>query len=108
MKTGSVTISQTVIEAAGQSFASGVVVAGFFDLPPGIPGCAISTVDGCTVSDCSAAADAGTPPDGGRVSAGSITVGGLVDGGITLTEGATGYQATISHQVFVPGATLTV
>lgn len=105
---GSVTLSQSTVEVAGQSFRSGMVLANFFEIPSQFAGCTTSTVGACRISNCAAAADAGTPPDGGMVSAGDLTITGLADGGVTLMPGAMGYQKVISGPLFVPGAPIGV
>jgi len=103
-----VTLSQSAITAAGQTFSSGLLLANFFEIPAQFPGCTNTIVGGCTISDCSAAADAGTPPDGGQVSAGTLTFTGLADGGVTLTATGSGYLQQIQGQLFVAGSALQV
>ncbi|MDP1916922.1 MAG: hypothetical protein Q8L14_11775 [Myxococcales bacterium] len=108
LRIGSVAISQSTLEVAGQSFRSGFVLANFFEIPAGIPDCTRTTVGSCTISNCARAADAGMPPDGGRVGAGVVTLSGLADGGVTLMPMELGYQASISGAVFIPGGTIGV
>ncbi len=108
IRIGSVAISQSTLEVAGQSFRSGFVLANFFEIPSGFPDCTRSTIGSCTISNCALAADAGMPPDGGRVGAGVVSLSGLADGGVTLMPMELGYQATISGAVFIPGGTIGV
>lgn len=106
---GSVSIIQSSTEAAGQTFYSGIILASFFDIPAGFPDCVRTTVGACTVSDCTAAADAGTPPDGGQVGAGQVTISGLVDGGVVLSPNAQGsYSAFLQTRLFTPGTQVQV
>ncbi len=103
-------MSQSAITAAGQTFYSGLLLANFFEIPARYPGCVNTVVGGCTVSDCSAAADAGTPPDGGQVGAGTLTFTGLADAGaVVITQAANGsYLRQIQSQLFVAGSALQV
>ncbi len=84
------------------------MIGSFLEIPSGYVGCSTSTVGSCTISSCAAAADGGSPPDGGQVSAGALTLTGLADGGLTLMPGTGGYQQVIMGAVFVPGAQLGV
>lgn len=108
IRIGTVAISQSTLTVAGQPFSSGFVLANFFELPAGTTDCTRSTVGSCTISNCARAADAGMPPDGGRVGAGVVSLSGLADGGVTLMPMELGYQATISGAVFIPGGTIGV
>jgi hypothetical protein len=109
-----VSITRTTYEFGGQQVPTSAVVANFFEIPAAYPGCTTSTIGSCTISNCAAAADAGTPPDGGMVSAGALTITGLADGGLTLTPGGMtltlggGYAQTIQGDAFVAGAQLGV
>jgi len=106
---GTVSITQDAISAAGQTFYSGLLLASFFEIPAQYQGCTTTTIGACTVSDCAAAADGGTPPDGGQVGAGTLTFTGLVDGGVTLAPNAMGsYVTSIQAQLFTAGSTLQV
>lgn len=105
---GSVTLSQSSLEVAGQTVRSGMVLANFFEIPSQFTGCTTSTIGACRLSNCAAAADAGTPPDGGMVSAGDLTITGLADGGVTLMPGGMGYQKVISGPIFVAGGPIGV
>lgn len=103
-------MSQSVVTAAGQTFYSGLLLANFFEIPAQYPGCTNTTIGGCTISDCSAAADAGTPPDGGQVGAGTLTFTGLADGGVVVIAPAANgsYLRQIQSQLFVAGSVLQV
>jgi hypothetical protein len=102
-------MSQTTLEVAGQTFRSGGVSASFFDIPAGLSTCTEVVVGTCTVTDCSALIDAGVPPNGVQVSAGSLTFTGLADGGVTLSPGLGGtYSQTFTGAVFVEGMPLGV
>ncbi len=105
-------MSQSAFTAAGQTFYSGLLLANFFEIPARYPGCVNTVVGGCTVSDCSAAADAGTPPDGGQVGAGTLTFTGLADAGaVVITQAANGRylrQIVSPASLFVAGSALQV
>jgi hypothetical protein len=101
-----VTVSQSTLEIAGQTLRSGVVAANFSELPAGVPLCATTAMGDCTLTDCDAVADA--PPDGGVVGAGTLTITGLADGGLTLMGGPSGYFQSVTGPVFAAAAVLSV
>ncbi|MCA3014634.1 MAG: hypothetical protein INH41_19805 [Myxococcaceae bacterium] len=107
-RSGTVTVGQSTLEVAGQTFRSGGVFAGFVEAPAGTPLCTSTVMGACTLTTCGAAADAGTPADAGQVGAGTLTVTGLADGGLTLTGGVNGYAQSIAGPVFVAGALVSV
>ncbi len=100
---GSVTVSQSRVQVGSQSFTTGMVIGSFLEIPTQLGGCTRTQAGPCVVSDCSAIADAGFALDAGFQSAGTLTVSGLIDGGVTLMPGAQGYQQAFSRALFNAG-----
>ncbi|MGC4119033.1 MAG: hypothetical protein QM765_31595 [Myxococcales bacterium] len=70
-----------------------------------LPGCESKAVAGCEVMDCAASAFDHLPPS---LSAGTLTVSGLIPGAINLSPAADGYQESGVMRVWEPGAVLSV